>query len=642
MRKISFYPFKNNISISFFDRKKNLIITYFISLSVRKQVKLKKNVMKKLLLLAGLLFAFFASAQAIQDWTADLPTLANYNNHTIATDSQGNVYSVNTYYGANGPVDFDPGPGVFTLSAISLNMYLLKVNAAGNFVWAKQIGGGSTLGSSTGTSITIDASDNIYISGSSNKIIASGTFDFDPGTGVTNVINPTGHYVMYILKLDSEGNHIWNRQFNNPSNTQYDLDKMYQLKIDSAGNIYATGCYNGTVDFDPSEGVSNLTSNTNGNSTEIFILKLNNQGNLVWAKALPNSSTNTGLKNDRGISIDVDSSGNVYTTGFYWYSIDANPGAGINNLVAYTSSNPVIAGGNTQYISKLNSFGDYVWAYDLVGGHNDANLPALAIDGAGNIIISGDTFGNTGGLRDFDFGPGTYILPSDTGSFVFKINSNAGFIWAKSTARTIGVSGNSSNYGSGLILDSNGNIYTTGTFGNNVTADFDPSTATFLLTSAGNYDGYISKLDTNGNFLWANKIGGSGLEACYSIALSSSGKITVTGSTNSGFAKSAAVSTGGFLASYTQPVTPLGTADNEITKINLYPNPTDKNLNLKLSSNLEKANVKMYSVAGQMVLQKNNLSGKDFTFDVSNLATGIYVLQVSDGKSSYKSTFVKK
>ena len=100
--------------------------------------------MKKTLLLSGFLLAtFFVNAQAVQDWTSSLPTLANYNNHTIATDSQGNVYSVNSYNGANGPVDFDPSAGVFTMSSISLNMYIMKVNAAGNFVWAKQIGGGT-------------------------------------------------------------------------------------------------------------------------------------------------------------------------------------------------------------------------------------------------------------------------------------------------------------------------------------------------------------------------------------------------------------------------------------------------------------------------------------------------------------------
>ena len=74
--------------------------------------------MKKLIPLAAfLLLSYFASAQAVQDWTSGLPTLATYNNHTIATDSQGNVYSVGTYDGVSR--DFDSGTGVFNMSSFS-------------------------------------------------------------------------------------------------------------------------------------------------------------------------------------------------------------------------------------------------------------------------------------------------------------------------------------------------------------------------------------------------------------------------------------------------------------------------------------------------------------------------------------------
>ena len=589
---------------------------------------------KTLQLFIFLVLTNFASAQAIQDWTSGLPTLAYYNNHMIASDSQGNVYSVGTYSGAS--TDFDSGSGVFNMSAFSNNMYIVKVNASGNFVWAKQIGGATTYAITTATSITIDASDNIYISGSTNKIIGIGTLDFDPGTGLVDVVNPTSHYVMYILKLDSNGNHIWNRQFNNPTNTQYDLDKIYALQVDATGNIYATGSFNATVDFDPSAAVYNLTSAVTGTSTDIFILKMNNSGNFVWAKALQNNSGSTSPITDAGYSIGIDLSGNVYSTGYYTFSLDANPDAAIYTL----NINPTING--TQYISKLDSNGNFVWAYDMLGQHNQQFLPSIAVDGANNIIVTGDSFSVQSTSRDFDFGSGTYNLPADTGSFVLKIDSNAGFIWAKSTARTIGVSGSSSNFSPGLVLDSLGNIYTTGTFGNNVTADFDPSGSTFLLTSAGNYDAYISKLDTNGNLVWANKLGGTGIEYCYSITLSPSGKIIVSGSTNAGFTKSAvAVSTGGFLASFTQPALVINQF-NLNNNFEVYPNPTVNELNLKVSNSLNNGNIKIISLTGQTVFEKNNLSGTDFNFDVSNLSQGIYVLQTSDENTSNKSKFIKQ
>ena len=594
---------------------------------------LKLIIMKNLLLLfIMVMISNFVKAQAVQDWTSGLPALANYNNHTIACDSQGNVYSVNTYYGANGPVDFDPSAGVFTLSALSTNMYITKVSAAGAFVWAKQIGGGSTFGSSTGTSVTIDASDNIYVTGSSNKIIASANIDFDPGTGVTNVSNPSGHYVMYILKLDTNGNHIWNKQFYNPSNTQYDIDKMYQLKVDTVGNIYATGCFNGTVDFDPSStGVFNVTSTTTGNSTEIFILKLNNAGDLVWVKSFKNTDITNNTKSDTGYSIDLDSSGNVYTTGYYSYAIDADPGTAVHNL----NINPTING--VQYIIKLDINGNYVWAYDILGQHNQQFLPSIAVDALNNVIVTGDSFSVLSTSRDFDFGSGTYSLPADTGSFVLKIDSNAGFIWAKSTARTVGVSGSSSSFSPGLILDAAGNVYTTGAFGNGVTADFDPSAATFSLTSAGSYDGFISKLDTNGNFVWANKLGGTGLEYCYSITQSPAGKITVCGSTNAGFTKSVTgVITGGYMASYTQPALAINQFELDQNSA-IYPNPSSGNYNITINENLIGAKVTVYSLLGQKV--------KTFSLDVvttnQNLTSGMYLLEIEkEGNSITKKLLV--
>lgn len=573
--------------------------------------------MKKLIPLAAfLLISYFASAQAVQDWTSGLPTLATYNNHTIATDSQGNVYSVGTYDGVSR--DFDSGTGVFTMSSFSNNMYIVKVNAMGNFVWAKQIGGGTTYAITTATAITIDALDNIYISGSTNKIVGIGNLDFDPGVGLINVVNPTGHYIMYILKLDINGNYIWDKQFYNPSNTQYDTDKIQALKIDTAGNIYATGGFNGTVDFDPSSGVYNVSSSIDFLSTQIFILKLDSTGSFVWAKSLPNTSGTTSPKLDKGYSIDIDSMENVYTTGYYTFSIDADPSAAVHNL----NINPTING--VQYISKLNASGDYVWAYDILGQHNNQFLPSIAVDSSNNIIVTGDSFSVNSSLRDLDFGSGTYFLPDDTGSFILKIDANAAFIWAKSTARTTLVSGSSANYSSGLVLDSSGNIYTSGAFGSNVTADFDPSAATFLLTSAGNYDGYISKLDTNGNFIWANKIGGTGIEFCYALTLSTQGKITVCGSSDTGFAKSAAaVTTGGFLASFTQPAL-ANSQFNIDTTMSVYPNPTTGNFNITVTNDLVGAKATIFNILGQKV--------KYFTVDDlttnQNLDKGMYLIEI--------------
>ena len=574
--------------------------------------------MKKLLLLLSLFCVVYTNAQVVQNWTSGLPT-GGYNNHTIATDSQGNVYSVGNYNGT--ARDFDPGIGVFNMSSFSQSMYILKLDASGNFVWAKEIGGPTTYAITSATAVAIDASDNIYVSGSTDSIIGT-NIDFDPGSGVSNVSNPTGHYVMYLLKLDANGNHIWNAQFQTPAN-MYDNDTVQSIKVDASGNVYATGGYNGTVDFDPGSGVTNLTSVTNTLSTEIYILKLNSSGNLVWVKPLQNNATSTDTKVDKGYGIDVDSSGNVYSVGYFWESIDADPGTGVHSLVGYTSSNPVLSAGNVLYVSKLDASGNFVWANNLIGDHNLQFLPSMAVDGSNNIIVSGYISGSTSALTDFDFGAGTAFISSTSGPFVLKMDASANFIWVKSTA-SITTAVNAQSYGTGLAIDATGSIYTTGGIYSG-TYDFDPGSGTSLLTPS-NVDAYISKLDPSGNFVWATKVGGSGLEWGYSIAVSPLGKVTISGSTDTGFSKSAMAVTGagGFLASFTQPALVTSQFDLE-NKITIYPNPASQIININANQNID--SIAIYDMLGKLIQTKNINSNTD-SIDISNCNSGLYFCKI--------------
>ncbi|HLG35194.1 MAG TPA: hypothetical protein VI757_09965, partial [Bacteroidia bacterium] len=94
------------------------------------------------------------------------------------------------------------------------------------------------------------------------------------------------------------------------------------IAIDASGNVYTTGSFEGTVDFDPGAGIFNLTS---AGSDDIFISRLDGSGNFVWAKAMGGTSS------DGGNSVAVDASGNVYTTGLFYDTADFDPGAGVFN-----------------------------------------------------------------------------------------------------------------------------------------------------------------------------------------------------------------------------------------------------------------------------------------------------------------------
>ena len=78
------------------------------------------------------------------------------------------------------------------------------------------------------------------------------------------------------------------------------------ITVDASGNVYTTGEFSGTADFDPGAGASNLIS---AGRSDIFVQKLDASGNFLWAKSFG------GINSDRGISITVDASGTVYTTG---------------------------------------------------------------------------------------------------------------------------------------------------------------------------------------------------------------------------------------------------------------------------------------------------------------------------------------
>ena len=139
----------------------------------------------------------------------------------------------------------------------------------------------------------------------------------------------------------ANGDFVWAKGMGGAS---YDLGT--DVTVDSSGNVYTTGNFYGTVDFDPGMGVLYLTS---VGDSDIFVSKLDSSGNLLWAKRMG------GTNYDKGYSIAVDPSGNVYTTGGVYGTVDFDPG----ELSGFYLNS---AGGSDIFVSKLNSSGNFVWA----------------------------------------------------------------------------------------------------------------------------------------------------------------------------------------------------------------------------------------------------------------------------------------
>ena len=381
----------------------------------------------------------------------------------IATDATGNVYITGGFVGT---ADFDPGPGVFNMtSAGQTDIYIAKYDASGNFVWAKGILGGTWF--DHGYSILVDGTGNVHVVG--RFYYQGGARDFDPGPG-TFFLTADWEDI-FILKLDNDGNFIWAKDIGNVLES-----RGYSVALDAAGNVYTTGYFLGTVDFDPGAGTFNLTSVGGSTGWDVFFSKLDANGNFVWAKAMVNSTSTYYTDGYYGRKIVVDASGNVYSSGRYSGTTDFDFGTGTFNLTP--------TGGYDAYLLKMSTDGDFVWAKSFGGtGYDEAF--SICLGTTGNVYLTG-FFVNT---VDFDPGAGTFNISASGANddiFVSKFDENGNFAWARAMGGTL------DDQGFGISTDASDNIYVSGWFQG--TADFDPGACTANLTSAGADDAFIVKL----------------------------------------------------------------------------------------------------------------------------------------------------
>ncbi|MBA3679651.1 MAG: T9SS type A sorting domain-containing protein [Bacteroidetes bacterium] len=419
-------------------------------------------------------------------WAKNIGGSALDGARTVATDNRGNVFAAGV---CKGIIDFDPGPSTYTAGSLSGKEFITKFDAFGNFLWVRTIG--DSLQYMT-LSITTNTLGDLYLTGEFTD-----TLDFDPGVG-TFTLSPVGQSDIFILKLDANGNFVWAKSFKGIG-----YDRGLEIKTDNSGNIYTSGYYSDTVDFDP--GIATYTLGSNGGG-DIFVSKLDASGNFVWAKSLGGSGVQ-----DFGY-LAVDNNGAVFVTGRFFGTCDFDPGIGIYNLT------PV--GSGDIFICKLDQSGNFVWAKNIGGSSADEAF-SIAVDNAGGLYVTGHYMSAN---VDFDPGPGTFIMSSTGGGldiFIVKLNTSGNFIWAKT------FTGNGAETAYSIAYDGFNGIYTTGNFSS--LTDFDPGPATFNLSIVGFYDIFISKLDTAGNFIWAGGMGSTFAESSNDIATDAYGNVFTVG-----------------------------------------------------------------------------------------------------------------
>lgn len=345
----------------------------------------------------------------VQFWEYDFQGLVYPDN--MSCDHLGNLY-ISGYY--SGTVDLDPTDGEDWYS--SGQGFIIKMSRDGTYVW----------------SYVFDASVDSMVCDPEGAIIVGGS--------------------NFISKLDSNGDIDWTYTFSNIN--------INGIDCDTSGNIIATGDFNGTADFDPTDGIDSHTSN---GYDDIFITRYSREGNYVSTFTIGDSY------DESGEAVAVGRDGDIFIIGAFSdfdpgtmqqvrpYIVDFDPTEGIDLKINH--------GGNDIFITKLSPDYNYLWT---------------------KIITT----------------PG--YVPGD---WIFSHNESP----------------------SGIAFDGSGNILVTGAFYCCVNVDFDPTYGSDLHTSRGGNDGFITRLDSDGNYHWTGFIGGSDADYCAKAVVDHKGNIFIAG-----------------------------------------------------------------------------------------------------------------
>ncbi len=424
------------------------------------------------------------------DWATPAGGVGYDVGRAIASDSQGNLYSIGYF---SGTATF----GSTTLETTGdFDIYIAKLDSSGNFLWAVQAGGTDD---DQGYGIAVDAAANVYVTGyyrgsaafGSTTLTGNGMYDIfiakldtngsflwavcaggtndDCGLGIavdasanayltgffqgtaifgTTTLTTSGSYEAFAAKLDANGNFHWAVRAGGAF-----IDVGYGIAVDNSANVYLTGYFSNTATF------GTLTLTSSGGS-DIFAAKLDSNGNYLWAVRAG------GTWDDLSRSIAVDSTANVYLTGYFSNSATF----GTLTLTSIDASDDV-------FTAKLDNNGSFIWAVRAGGEWGDTGY-GIAVDSAGNVCLAGDF------QMLADFGATTLTSDGDNEIFVAELDSAGNYLWARQAF------GSSVDHGYGIAVDDSGNIYLAGTFYTSAAFGTDP------ITSNGGADSYVAKLSS--------------------------------------------------------------------------------------------------------------------------------------------------
>lgn len=517
-----------------------------------------------------------------------------------------------------------------------------------SYLWAKGAGGNSM---DNGMSVATDASGNSIVTGYFiSPAITFGT------TVLTNADSLGNAADVFIVKYNAGGTVLWAKSAGGIAN-----DYGNCVATDASGNIFVTGSFSSpTITF----GTTVLT-NVAPTFTDIFIVKYDPNGNVLWAKSAG------GTNWDTGTGVTTDTSGNAIITGYF-----ASSSMTFGTTTLSTTS-PIT---NDIYLVKYDAGGNVLWARSDGGSSND-NVFSVSADASGNIFVTGyfispsitfgttiltqsgpadyflvkyDTGGNVlwakdAGGSDFEAG---YSVCTDTGGnilvtgsflsssvtfgtttltntgtstiFLVKYDQGGNVLWAKSEG------GSTSDVAYGVYADASGDILLAGAL-KSPTITFGTTT----LTNVGISDVFIVKYTSAGNVIWAKSAGGTLDDECNSVAADASGNIFITGffrDPSIAFGTTTLTCAGGldfFLAKLADTATTAIAEVDFTDAMTVFPNPFSAQVTLLTTISLNNATLRIDDCMSQTVAQIENINGQTITLNRGNLPAGIYFVHLS-------------
>ena len=407
----------------------------------------------------------------------------------VALDASGNIYVAG---GFNGTADFDMAGSGFHLTADgstdAADAFVACYDSSGDFRWAIRAGG---MEFDRGSAIALDAAGNVYVAGSFD-----GTAEFDAaGSGFT--LPSVGPRDAFLASYDDSGNFRWALQIGGE-----DFDHGFGVAVDTAGDIYVTGGFDGTADFDMAGSGFLLTALVNREEPGAgFVASYDSFGSFQWAIQCG------GLVG----SVVADASGNVYLAVGFWSMAEFDAaGSG------FTLASPDGQGGGA--VASYDSSGVFRWA-TLAGG----SVRSVVVGPSGKVYLTGSFYGPA---AEFDAAGSGFTLSSagENDAYLACYDTSGSFHWATPAGGTLNDSGDD------VAVDALGNAYVAGEFRG--TAEFDSTGSGFTLSSAGENDAFLACYDSSGSFQWAFRTGGTFREFSRGVAADASGNIHVTGSFN--------------------------------------------------------------------------------------------------------------